>query len=192
MEDFTKNTAAPAKQPRWLTKNRFWNLVFLFLVPLQIFIAAVFWSGWLLLIPLATTVAIFKYVPTDPDTITPAQARQDPFAKAACGIFFASLIAFFFVGSKILSLFGLELGQFGFGESVFIIFLIPISILCYANIPLSSCVEKADPSELSSSSFDSSFGDNFFSIYTRSSSINQSSRLNSYRDSRLSLSSRHR
>lgn len=161
MEDFTKNTTAKTtntniseatKQPRWLTKNRFWNLVFLFLVPVQIFIAAVFWSGWLLLIPLATTVAIFKYVPTDPGTITPAQARQDPFAKAACGIFFASLVAFFFAGSKILSLFGLELGQFGFGESVFIIFLIPISILCYANIPLSSCVEKADPSELSSSS----------------------------------------
>lgn len=160
MQDLTKNTNAKtieatplqsAKQSRWLTKNRFWNLAFLFLVPVQIFIAAVFWSGWLLLIPLATTVAIFKYVPTDPGTLTPEQARQDPFAKAACGIFFASLVAFFFAGNKILSLFGLQLGQFGFAESVFIIFLIPISILCYANIPLSSCVEAVDRNELTPS-----------------------------------------
>jgi hypothetical protein len=168
MQDLTKNTNAKtidtklpesAKQSRWLTKNRFWNLAFLFLVPIQIFIAALFWSGWFLLLPLATTVAIFKYVPTDLGTLTPEQARQDPFAKAACGIFFASLVAFFFAGNKILSLFGLQLGQFSFAESVFIIFLIPISILCYANIPLSSCVEAKDPKDITSMGFRSSVGD---------------------------------
>ena len=168
MQDFTKNAnvktadaklAAQAKQTRWLTRNRFWNLAFLFLVPLQIFIAAAFWSGWMLLFPIATTIAIFGFVPVD----TSAADNKEPNAvkaiKYAGYIWFWSIVAFILAGSKILSIFGLEIGQFGFGESVFIIFLIPISILCYANIPLSSCVEAKDSSEITSMGSRLSVGD---------------------------------
>lgn len=162
MEDFTKQATEDShfpkellttKQTSWLTNNRFWNLFFLFAVPTEIYLAALLWSAWMLLLPLATIIAIFAFVPVDEGTITPAEARRDPFAKAACGIWFATLVAFGFAGSKILSLIGLELGQFGFGEVVFFIFLIPISILCYANIPLSSCIEAKDASEITISSW---------------------------------------
>jgi len=170
MEDFTKQATVdntlpkaaitlPSKQTSWLTKNRFWNLVFLFAVPASIYLAALMWNAWMLLLPLAITIAIFGFVPTDVGTITPAEARKDLFAKAACGIWFATLIAFCFAGSKILPLIGLELGQFGFGEAVFFIFLIPISILCYANIPLSSCVEAKDRKDTPSTGFRSSVND---------------------------------
>jgi len=163
MEDFTKQAPTnnslpkasltlPSKQTSWLTKNRFWNLTFLFAVPASIYLAALMWNAWMLILPLAITIAIFGFVPTDEGTITPAEARKDPFAKSACGICFATLIAFCFAGSKILPLIGLKLGQFGFGEAVFFIFLIPIFILCYANIPLSSCVEAKNASEMKRSS----------------------------------------
>ena len=165
MQDFTKNAnvktadaklAAQAKQTRWLTRNRFWNLAFLFLVPLQIFIAAAFWSGWMLLFPIATTIAIFGFVPVD----TSAADNKEPNAvkaiKYAGYIWFWSIVAFILAGSKILSIFGLEIGQFGFGETVFFIFLVPVSILCYYNIPLASCVEKADPSEFNHGGINSS------------------------------------
>lgn len=156
MEDFIKKEtsdkhlskevfALPNKNTSWLTKNRFWNLVFLFAVPAEIFLAALMSSGWMLILPIATTIAIFGFVPTDEGTITPVAARKDPFAKAACGIFFASLLATFFAKSTIFSI-------FGFSEVVFFMFLIPISILCYANIPLSSCIEAQDASEMSRSS----------------------------------------
>lgn len=168
MEDFTKLPTSDkhlarehiaTKQPSWLTTNRLWNLIFLFLVPAEIYLAALMWNAWMLILPLATTIMIFGFVPVDEGTITPAEARQDSFAKAACGIWCVTLIAFCFAGSKILSLIGLELGQFGFGEAVFFIFLIPVSILCYANIPLSSCVEAKDPKTISSMGFRSSVGD---------------------------------
>ena len=176
MENFTKqrpldnnlsnaSLALRVKQKSWLTKNRFWNLVFLFSVPASIYLAALMWNAWMLLLPLSITIIIFGFVPTDEGTITPTQARKDPFAKAACGIWYVTLISFCFAGSKILPLIGLELGQFGLSEAVFIIFLIPISILCYANIPLSSCVEIKDASELTPSV--SSLNDPRISLGTR-------------------------
>ena len=174
MQDFTKEfniktlsrtNQMAATQTGWLTKNRFWNLVFLFLVPAQIYLAALMWNGWMLILPLATTIAIFGFVPTDEGTITPSEARKDPFARAACAIWLATVIAFCFAGSKILSIFGLELGQFGLGEVVFFIFLIPISTLCHANIPLSSCVKIVECSELTPSIL--STGDPRVSLGTR-------------------------
>jgi hypothetical protein len=142
------------KQTSWLTKNRFWNLVFLFLVPAEIYLAALMWNAWMLILPIATTIAIFNFVPADEGTITPQQARRDAFAKAACGIFFASIIALFFVSSTILPIVAMLFGQFALGGAVFLIFLIPISILCYANIPLSSCIEAKDSSEMKRSRSD--------------------------------------
>ena len=182
MEDFTKLPTSDkhlarehiaTKQSSWLTTNRLWNLIFLFLVPAEIYLAALMWNAWMLILPLATTITIFGFVPVDEGTITPAEARQDPFAKAACGIWFVTLIAFCFAGSKILSLIGLKLGQFGFGEAVFFIFLIPVSILCYANIPLSSCVEVVERNQIAPSSLSTS--DPRISLGTRI--YNQNNRL---------------
>ena len=78
MQDFTKefNTKTLSRtnqtvtiQTSWLTKNRFWNLVFLFVVPAQIYLAALMWNGWMLLLPLATTIAIFGFVPVDKSAV---------------------------------------------------------------------------------------------------------------------------
>lgn len=168
MQDFTKefNTKTLSRtnqtvtiQTSWLTKNRFWNLVFLFVVPAQIYLAALMWNGWMLLLPLATTIAIFGFVPVDKSAVDNREPQAIKSVKYAGYIWFFFVIAFVIAGSKILSLFGLELGQFGFGEVVFFIFLIPISILCYANIPLSSCVEAKDPKDIPLAGFSSSVGD---------------------------------
>ena len=153
MEDFTKLPTSDkhlarehvaTKQPSWLTTNRLWNLIFLFLVPAEIYLAALMWNAWMLILPLATTITIFGFVPVDKSAADNKEPHAVKAIKSAAYIWFATLIAFCFAGSKILSLIGLELGQFGFGEAVFFIFLIPISILCYANIPLASCIEAKD------------------------------------------------
>jgi hypothetical protein len=109
----------PTKQASWLTKNRFWNLIFLFAVPAQIYIAALMWNAWMLLIPLATTIAIFRFVPVDKSAIDNKEPHAVKALKYAAYIWFASITAFGFAASKILSLIGIELGQFGFGEVVF-------------------------------------------------------------------------
>jgi hypothetical protein len=162
MEDLTTENKTPdavaisptaAKQTGWLTKNRFWNLVFLFAIPVGIHLSVLMWSWLMLIATISTIIVIFNFVPTDEGTITPTQARGDAFAKAACGIFFASIIALFFVSSTILPIVAMFFGQFALGGAVFLIFLVPISILCYANIPLSSCVEAKDASEITISSW---------------------------------------
>jgi hypothetical protein len=153
MEDFTKEFKQPtniatAKQISWLTKNRLWNLIFLFTFPIGIFFAAVMWSLPLLLIPLAILIFVFKFAPVDKSAVTNREPQAMKAVKCAGYIWFFTTIAFGFAGSKILSLIGIELGQFGFGEVAFFIFLIPISILCYANIPLSSCIEAKDSKDV--------------------------------------------
>ncbi len=162
MQDFIKQpklaskqvkAAVIAKQTGWLTKNRFWNLVFLVAVPAQIFLAAIMWSGWMLLLPLATTIFIFGFAPVDKSAVDNREPQAMRAVKYAGYIWFFTIIAFILAASKILSLFGLELGQFGFGEVVFFIFLIPVSILCYANIPLASCFEAKNPSKIRHSGF---------------------------------------
>jgi hypothetical protein len=167
MEDFTKELLA-TKQTSWLTNNRFWNLFFLFAVPTEIYLAALMWSAWMLLLPLATIIAIFAFVPVDKSAVSNREPQAMKAVKYAAYIWVATIIAFGFAGSKILSLIGLELGQFGFGEVVFFIFLIPISILCYFDIPLSSCVEATDPKDIYSIGSQLSVGDSRTSLSTRS------------------------
>ena len=161
MEDFTKKAALdnplpketlglPNKQTGWLTKNRLWNLVFLFAVPAEIYLAAIMWNVWMLILPLATTIAIFGFVPTDKSAVNNREPQAIKAVKYAAYIWLATIIAFGFAATKILSLIGIELGQFGVGEVVFFIFLIPVSILCYANIPLSSCFEAKNPKDIPS------------------------------------------
>lgn len=154
MENFIKKETADSHLPReilsskqtgWLTKNRLWNLVFLFAVPAEIYLAALMWNVWMLILPLATTIAIFGFVPTDKSAVNNREPQAIKAVKYAAYIWFFTIIAFILAASKILSLIDIELGQFGFGEVIFFIFLIPVSILCYANIPLSSCVERAEP-----------------------------------------------
>ena len=151
-QQFINLTPNPVISPKtsWLTKNRLWNLVFLFAVPASIYLAAVMWNAWMLLLPLAITIAIFGFVPVDKSAVDNKEPHAVKAVKSAAYIWFATLIAFCFAGSKILSLIGLELGQFGLGESVFFIFLIPISILCDSNIPLASCFEITDSKNIPS------------------------------------------
>jgi len=144
MEDFTKAALTlPSKQTSWLTKNRFWNLTFLFAVPASIYLTALMWNAWMLLLPLAITIAIFGFVPVDKSAVDNKEPQAEKAVKYAAYIWFFTIIAFGFAASKILSLIGIKLGLFGFGEVVFFIFLIPVSILCYFNIPLASCFETS-------------------------------------------------
>ncbi len=144
--DVSKKTETLKKQPNWLTKNRFWNLAFLFLIPAEICLCGIFDS----LIPAAlipfTLSAMFGFITFDKSMIE----NKDPLAvkclQYAAYIWFPSMIvciACFFINIKptfagfIIP--GFSSIYFALALSIFVIFLIPILILNYANIPLAAC-----------------------------------------------------